>query len=134
MNRSQRHQGFRAMMKDNRNSSHFFEEIDGELRTWKDLSPAGKLSYIARDAALCATPFKVFAEAVRESIATAAIEEAALGTVLRNAHEQLSLAKLLPPDGRLESTPLVDGFKELFSPSQPSRKEADRSTDREMEM
>lgn len=115
MKAKERLAGFRACVEDLRNSSSYFEEVNGDRRLWSDLSPQGKLGYISRDAALYDVPFKNFAEAVRESIGDAALLEAALRTVLRDAQEFLNLDRLFPPDGRTESTPLTERFKEILS-------------------
>lgn len=115
MNAKRRSAGFRALVEDHRNSSHYFEDADSDRRLWKDLSPQGKLEYIAGDAALYDVPFVDFAEAVRDSIGKSALMEAALRTVLRNAQEFRRLERLLPPDGRTESTPLTERFKEILN-------------------
>lgn len=115
-------EAFKAMVEDSRNSSHFFEETDGNRRKWKDLSAEGKLQYIARDAALCEVAYETFAEAARDSIGKSALVEAALRTVLQDAQEYRGLEQLLPPDGRTESTPLIDRFKEILNqPSEPAQ-------------
>lgn len=114
MSAKHRLEGFLASVEDHRNSSHYFEEADGPWRLWRDLSPQGKLAYIARDAALYDVPFKHFGEAVRDVIGDGALVEAALRMVLKDALESLSLERLLPPDGRTESTPLNERFKEIL--------------------
>jgi hypothetical protein len=115
-------EAFKAMVKDSRKSSHYFEETDGNRRKWKDLSAEGKLQYIARDAALCEVAYETFAEAARDSLGKSSVTEAALRTVLRDAHEFRGLEQLLPPDGRTESTPLIDRFKEILNhPSEPGQ-------------
>ena len=123
MNAKHRLDGFRALVDDHRNSSCFFEEADGRLRLWRDLSPQSKLAYVACDAALYDVPFKHFDEAVRDVIGNAALAEAALRTVLQDALEFRSLERLLPPDGRTESTPLAERFKDILrQPAQLERK------------
>lgn len=135
MNAKHRLANFRAMVKDHSSSTHYFEEIGGERRQWKDLSPDGKLEYIARDAALCDVPFERFAEAVRELIGQSVIGDAALRTVLRNANEARALEGLLPPERGTESRPLIDRFKEiLHEPSSQQRENGrERSTGKEIE-
>ncbi|HWB14091.1 MAG TPA: hypothetical protein VG826_33000 [Pirellulales bacterium] len=115
MNAKERSEGFRALVENHRNSGHYFEEVDGRWRLWRDLSPQGKLEYLAADAALYDVPFKRFHDSVREVIGDAALAEAALRTVLSDALEFRSLARLLPDDGRTESTPLSERFKEILS-------------------
>ena len=133
MNAKERLDGFRALVDDHRNSSHYFEEIDGDRRLWSDLSLQGKLEYIAGDAALYDVPFKHFDEAVREVIGDSALAEAALRTVLRDALEFRSLAQLVPDDGRTEATPLADRFKEILDrPAEPER-EPEHRRDRGIE-
>ena len=86
------------------------------------ISPQGKLAYIARDAALYDVPFKHFDEAVRDAIGNAALAEAAMRMVLQDALEFRRLERLLPPDGRTESTPLTERFKDMLrQPAQPER-------------
>lgn len=122
MSDKRRLEGFRKLVEDHQNSGHYFEEVDGDRRLWSDLSPQGKLEYIAGDAALYDVPFKHFDEAVREVIGDSGLAEAALRTVLRDALEFRSLGRLLPDDGRTESTPLVDRFKEILDrPVEPER-------------
>jgi hypothetical protein len=121
------------LVEDHRNSSHYFEEAVGNRRLWSDLSPQGKLQYIAGDAALYDVPFKHFDEAVREVIGNSALAEAALRTVLRDALEFRSLEGLFPPDGRTEATPLADRFKEILDrPAEPDR-EPEHRRDRGIE-
>ncbi len=133
MNARHRLDGFRALVEDHRNSSHYFEEADGRLRLWRDLSPQGKLAYIASDAALYDVPFNRFDEAVRDVIGNAALAEAALRMVLRDAQEFRSLDGLLPPDGRTESTPLAERFKDILRQHADSGREPEHGQDRGIE-
>lgn len=113
MNANDRLSGFLASQTDRKTARHFFEECDGSLRQWKDLSAEAKLSYIASDAARYDVPFEAFAEAVRDAVGDAA--DASLRLVLHSEKELHRLAKLLPDDGRLESTPLVERFKDILN-------------------
>jgi hypothetical protein len=117
MARTQHPDNFDAMTADHRSSSHYFEEPDGTLHTWAELSAEGKLGYLARDAAYCDVPFERFAAAVGQDLGdlpAAAREEAALRLTLASAKEQHAVARLLPPDERTESTPLAEPVKEVL--------------------
>jgi len=114
VNEKRRLEGFKALLNHDKANNYYLEEPDGDRRLWKDLSDEGRLGYIARAATIYNVPFEKFAEAVRDSIGTSAIADAALRTVLRDAHESRGLEQLLPEDGRTESTPLIDRFKEML--------------------
>lgn len=133
MSEKHRWEGFRALLEDHRNCGHFFEETDGSWRRWRDLSPEAKLQYIAGDAALYDVPFETFLEAVQESLSKSALAQAALWTVWGNAKELHGLAKLLPPDGRTESTPLIERFKEILHESSGPERAPEQNRDRGIE-
>jgi hypothetical protein len=118
MAKNQMRDSFDAIVADHKNSRHYFEETDGTWRTWRDLSPEAKLSYIARDAVLDGVSPERFASAVRDvlgELPVAAREEAALRQVLESQRQLHQLAALLPPDDRTESVPLVDRFEEVLA-------------------
>ncbi|HUY88410.1 MAG TPA: hypothetical protein VMV10_06730 [Pirellulales bacterium] len=106
--------GLKARVEDRRNSpdNYFFSEIDGSHNTWTNLSAAGKLEYIALDAASLDVPFKAFAEVARDVIGDN--KDAALRVLFENQKELHALGELLPDDGRIEPTPLVERFKEIL--------------------
>lgn len=108
--------GFKALVESMRNSpdNHYFEEMDGSRQEWANLSAAAKLQYIASDAAYYGVPFEPFAEMVTDTIGD--IGDAALRVVLDSKKELHELAKLLPDDGRLEPTPLVERLKDILYP------------------
>lgn len=110
----QRVEGFKAMVEDSKHSpdNRVFEEMDGDRLPWAELSATAKLGYIARDAALSGVGFEPFAEMVKDTIGDAG--EAALRVVLDGQKELHAIAKLLPDDGRLEPTPLVEQVKEIL--------------------
>jgi len=116
--------GFNALAESRTNSGHHYEEIDGSLRYWRELSPQSKLEYVAGDAVLYDVPFQQFAEGVRKilgDIPEEAREEAALRMVLHSQRELYDLEKLLPVPDRLESAPpLVERFKGILIPKQPA--------------
>ncbi len=113
MNAQGRLQGFTALVKDHQTSRSYFEEPDGSLKQWGDLSAQAKLSYVAIAAAIYNIPFPQFAGAVRELIGDP--KDAALRLVLNSQRELHGLAELLPDDGRTEATPLVERFKEILN-------------------
>lgn len=113
MNEKERVVGFFALLRDHITSGHFFEEPDGSHRLWKQMSPEGKLAYIASDAAMYDVPFRHFADAVREAIGNAS--DASLRLVLSSERELHGLAALLPDEGGTASVPLIDRFKEALS-------------------
>jgi hypothetical protein len=119
MAKNQKRDGFDTLLADHKASSHYFEEADGSgLRLWSELSAEGKLSYIASDAALYDVPFERFAAAVRNvlgEVSPAAREEAALRLALRNEQELHAVAQLLPPDERLEGTPLPERVQDALA-------------------
>lgn len=132
MNDKHRLDGFKALIEDHKNSSHYFEEMDGSHRQWRELSPQSKLQYVARDAVLYDVPFERFAEGVRDVLPRAAHVEASLKMVLHYERELHGLGKLLPDDGRTESLALVERFKEILD-SQPGQSAADMGNDRGIE-
>jgi hypothetical protein len=105
---------FKAMVSDSINSSYFFEEIDkdSEHRHWAELSAAGKLQYIVRDAALCDVAFEPFSQSVKEAIGD--VGDAALRVVFESQKELYAIAELLPEDRRIEGTPLVERVQEVM--------------------
>lgn len=120
--------GFDAMLADHKASSHYFEETDGSHRRWSELSAEGKLAYIARDAAFSDVPFERFAAAVRNvlgGLPGAAREEAALRLVLRSEQELHAVAELLPPDERLEGTPLPERVQDALAEARPGPSRAE---------
>lgn len=109
--------GFKALVESGKNGGYLMEDVDGSLRSWQEMSVEGKVDHIARDAAYYDVPFETFAEAVRDALHDlpgVAREEAALRIELHGAVELHGLAKLLPDDGRTESTPLIERFQELL--------------------
>ena len=115
MDENRRLAGFKALLASQKANSHQLEEPDGSFRLWRDLSPEGRLGYIVRDAALYNVPFERFAEAVRESVDSAVIEEASLRLAMRSGQELYDLESLFPDDGRTESTSLVERVGELLN-------------------
>jgi hypothetical protein len=114
MDEKHRLSGFKALIESHKTNSYQLEDSDGNFRLWRDLSAEGKLESMARDALFYGVPFAQFAEAVRESLDSAAIEEAALRLAMRNGRELHDLEKLFPDDGRLEPLPpLVERVSEL---------------------
>jgi hypothetical protein len=132
MNEKHRLAGFKALVEDQKNSVRHFEEMDGSLRRWHELSPQSKLQYIAGDAVLYDVPFERFAEAVRDVVPPAAIVDAALLVVLHYERELRGLEKLLPDEGRTEPLPLVERLKDLLN-SRPEPTHADKGNDRGIE-
>ncbi len=115
MTEAQRVKGFKALVESGKSGGYFIEDVDGNFRTWQDMSLEGKLDHIARDAAYYNVPFRAFAEEVRKVFSTYPpmdLEESALRTVLRSAVELHGLAMLIPDDGRTEGTPLIEAFRE----------------------
>jgi hypothetical protein len=106
--------GFKALVEHSRNSpaNYYFEDIDDTRRTWVNLSPAGKLQYIAGDAALYDVPFKAFAAVAKDVIGDDI--DAALETVFEYKKELRSIGRLFPDDGRTEPTPLIDQVKDVL--------------------
>ncbi len=120
MNEKRRVEGFKALVTSDRQGGYYLEETDGTHRLWAELSPQGKLEYIAGAAAMYSVPFEHFAEEVQaefRDLPQAAIREASLRAVLSYRQELRGLAKLLPDDGRTESTPLVERFEEILNRS-----------------
>jgi hypothetical protein len=116
MNEKDRVSGFQALLKSHKSNSCHLITPDGEFRLWQDLSAEGRLESIARDAAYYDVPFEDFAQAVRESVDDAAIEDAALRLAMRSTRELHDLESLFPDDGRTESPPpLVERVSELLN-------------------
>lgn len=128
MNDEEKLRGFRACLADLQNNGVYYEEPDGSWQRWPELSPEGKLHYIARDATLYDIPFEPFAEAARDLLPPADLADAALRVTLSHQMELHQLAELLPDDRGTESTPLVDRLKEVLR-DHPDRAGADRSHD-----
>lgn len=118
MAKRQQPDGFDLLLADHQNSSHYFEEVDGSHRLWNELSAEGKLAYLAGDAAFYDVPFERFRAAVSEILgeeAPAIREEAALRLALRSEKELYAVGRLLPPDERLEGTPLPERVQEALA-------------------
>jgi hypothetical protein len=92
--------------------NHLFEEMNGDHLPWAELSADAKLQYIARDAAIGDVPPESFVQVVKDTIDD--VGEAALRVVLDGQKELHAIASLLPDDGRLESTPLVERVKDML--------------------
>lgn len=125
MAKKQQQDGFDLLRADRQNSSRYFEEADGSHRLWSELSAEGKLAYLAGDAALYDVPFERFRAAVREVLGEkvpAVREEAALRLALRSEKELHAVGRLLPPDERLEGTPLPERVQEALAASLRERK------------
>jgi hypothetical protein len=120
MDEKHRLSGFKALLESQKSNLHHLEEPDGSFRLWRNFSAEGRLEYIARDAAFYDVTFEQFAEAVRESVDSAAIEVAALRIVMRSVWELHDLEKLFRDDGRTESPPpLVERVSELLNAESP---------------
>jgi len=107
MDEKHRLSGFKALLESQKSNSSYLEDPDGNRCLWQELSAEGKLDCIVRDAAYYDVPFQQFAEAVRESLDSPAIEEAALRLAMRSGRELHALENLFPDDGRTESPPLL---------------------------
>jgi hypothetical protein len=87
------------------------------------------LKSIANLAAFYDVPYEHFAVAARESVGTAAIEEAALRLAMRCGRELHDLEKLFPDDGRTEAPPpLVEPVRELLDLESPAYRNAEALT------
>lgn len=117
--------GFQACLADLQSNGVYCEGPDGSWQLWPELSPEGKLHYIARDATLNDVPFDRFAEAARDLLPPADLADAALRVTLSHQTELHQLAALLPDDRGTESTPLVDRLKEVLR-DHPDRAGAER--------
>lgn len=107
-----------------------YEDPDGSLHQWADLSAAGKLEYIALDAVYWDVPFKAFAEVARDVIG--GDTDAALQLAFEHQKELHGLAKLLPDDGRIEPTAMIDQLKEMLAyVAKLEAKEEEREHDKE---
>jgi hypothetical protein len=117
MNDKQRLAGFKALLSSHQTNGYYLFEPDGmSLHLWQELSAEGKLEVIARDAAYYDVAFEPFAEAVRECVDAAVIEDAALRLAMRSSRELHDLEKLFPDDGRTEPPPsLVERVNELLN-------------------
>jgi len=117
MNAKRRVEGFKAVVRSYKEGHSYLEEMDGSHQMWRELSPQGKLGYIARDAAMYDVPFERFAEEVREvfrELPPEAVAEAALRMVLHHTQELHRLDKLLPDDSGTWPTPLIDRFQDML--------------------
>jgi hypothetical protein len=115
MDKKHRLTGFKALLEAHKSNGSYMEDFDDNRQLWQDLSYEGRLHWIVRDALLYNVPFEQFAEAVRESIDSTAIEQAALRLTMRIGRELFDLEKLFPDDGRTEpSPPLVVRVGELL--------------------
>jgi hypothetical protein len=106
-------ESFAALQAQYNSSTWYFDEIDGDMRTWRELSPEGKLSYITRDAVVDGVSFERFAKAVEEALADvppAAREQAALRLLLHSERDLLAVDRLLPSE---------DCGHDLFAPGRP---------------
>jgi hypothetical protein len=113
-------EGFRKLIDSDKSSSSFFEDQDGEHRKWPGLSSEGKLWFITGAAAMYDIPFERFAATVHAELGDAAsVTQAALHVALDYRKELHGLGKLLPDDGRTESTPLVERFQEILDYKAP---------------
>jgi hypothetical protein len=112
MEEKHRLEGFKRLIASDKSGSYELEDADGMIRPWKELSAEGKLDFIAGAAVMYDVPFDQFAKAARQELNAAALTEGSLRAVLDYRRELRALAKLLPDDGRTESTPLVDRFRE----------------------
>jgi hypothetical protein len=115
MDEKHRLSGFKALLASHKTNDFYLEERDGGFQLWRDLSAEARLEYIVKDAAFYDVPFEQFAEAVRESVDHAAIEEAALRLAMRSGRELYDLKALFPDDGRTEPPPLVERVSELLN-------------------
>jgi hypothetical protein len=132
MKDKQRLAGFKALVENQKNSRHLFEEMDGSLRGWQKLSPQSKLQYIAGDAASHNVSFNHFAEAVQGALRPREIAEASLRMVLHYERELRGLEKMLPDSGQTVEMPLADRVKELLQP-QPNQTRAEKRNERGIE-
>ena len=107
-------EGFKALVASDMSNNSQLEDVDGNYRSWDELSLEGKVRRIAGNAAYYDVPFEPFAEEVREVLGVLPPregEEAAWRLVLRHERELHALEKLLPDDGRVEPyPPLVKRF------------------------
>ena len=119
MDEKQRRSGFKALLESHKTDSYHLIDTDGEFRLWRDLSAEGRIESIARDAAYYDVPFEQFGQAVRESVDSTAIEEAALRLAMRSRRELHDLENLLPDDGLTDPPPLVERVRELLEAESP---------------
>jgi hypothetical protein len=132
MNEKHRLSGFKALLASHKSNTSHLEDADGDHRLWRDLSAEGKVEHIARDAAYYNVSFEQFANAVRETIDVAAIEDAALRLAMRCVRELHALERLFPDDmGRNCPPPLVDCVSHLLNAKSPQHeKEESLSCDK----
>jgi hypothetical protein len=128
MDEKHRLSGFKALLESHKKNSYHLVEPDGSFRLWQDMSAEARLENIVRDAALYDVPFGQFADAVRESVDNAAIEEAALRLAMRSGRELHDLEKLFPDDGRTEPPPLVERVSELLNAESPEHEDEEMLT------
>ena len=114
MNVKERISGFKALLESHKSNSFHLAEADGSYRLWRDLSAEGRLEKIVWDAAYFDVPFEQFAEAVRESVDSAAIGDAALRLAMRSGRELHHLERLFPDNGQTGPAPLVERVRELL--------------------
>jgi len=112
-------ESFHAYVASCKDSSHYFEEMDGDHRTWAELSAEGKLSYLAQAAAIDDVPYEHFAKAVQNVLGDQpppAREETALRLLLTDRRDLHTIAKLVPDDPHVTfPPPLVDRMKSLLN-------------------
>jgi hypothetical protein len=122
MDEKDRVSGFKALLESHKTNSCHLAETDGSYRLWRNLSAEGRLESVARDAAYYDVPFEQFAQAARESVDNAAVEEAALRLAMRSGRELHDLEQLFPDDGRTEPPPpLVERVRELLNAESSER-------------
>jgi hypothetical protein len=127
MDEKHRISGFKALLKSHKRNSYHLEESDGDFQLWRDLSAEGRLKHIVRDAAFYDVPFEQFAEAVRESVDNAAIEEAALRLAMRSGRELHDLEALVPDDTGSNFPPtLMERVEALVHAEKHGRKSFDK--------
>jgi hypothetical protein len=118
LDEQRRVEGFHALLATYQKSNWLFHDADGASRPWRDLSPEGRLDYIAGGAVSHDVPFERFAEAVRDALGDqppAAREEAAGRLLFSQRRELHDLARLAPDDERATTyTPLIDRFREVI--------------------
>jgi hypothetical protein len=121
MDEKRRRSGFKALLESHKTDSYHLIDSDGEFRLWQEMSAEGRIESIARDAAFYDVRFEQFAQAVRESVDSAAIEEAALRLAMRSGRELHDLENLFPNNGLTEPPPLVERVRELLDLVCPAR-------------
>jgi len=115
MNEKDRLANFKALLKSEQENWIHLVDMDGNHRLWRELSAEGKLDIVARDAAYFGVTFEQFAEAARESIDAAELEDTALRLAMRKEQELTAVERLFPDDGRTEDAPpLIERVGELL--------------------